>query len=105
MVIIRLLFSVLLSYVGNVNNPIGRIRVCEQRTSKRHVYSITSPVSKAAYTLAILPDAARTVRERFASGYPCTHGVHCAGSSGTLRPHPDVFAVDANGSRRLGSAV
>ena len=28
-----------------------------------------------------------------------------SGSSGTLRPHQDVFAVDANGSRRFGSAV
>ena len=28
-----------------------------------------------------------------------------SGSSGTLRPHQEVFAVDANGSRRLGSAV
>ena len=28
-----------------------------------------------------------------------------SGSSGTLRPHQDVFAVDANGSRRFGSEV
>ena len=33
---------------------------------------------KAVYTLAILPDA-RTVRERFAAGCPCTHCVHCVG--------------------------
>ena len=32
----------------------------------------------AVYTLAILPDA-RTVRERFAPGCPCTHWVHCVG--------------------------
>ena len=30
------------------------------------------------YTLTLLPDA-RTVRERFASGCPCTHCVHCVG--------------------------
>ena len=30
------------------------------------------------YTLTILPDA-RTVRERFAAGCPCTHCVHCDG--------------------------
>ena len=51
----------------------------------------------AVYTLTILPDA-RTVRERFAAST-------ASGSSGTLRPHQDVFAVDVNGSRRLGSAV
>ena len=28
-----------------------------------------------------------------------------SGSSGTLRPHQEVFAVDANGSRRVGAAV
>ena len=60
------------------------------------------------YTLTILPDA-RTVRERFANGTRRVARVHTAstasGSSGTLRPHQDVFAVDANGSRRLGSAV
>ena len=34
--------------------------------------------NKAVYTLTILPDA-RTVRERFAAGCPCTHCVHCVG--------------------------
>ena len=33
---------------------------------------------KAVFTLVILPDA-RTVRERYASGCPCTHCVHCVG--------------------------
>ena len=28
-----------------------------------------------------------------------------SGSSGTLRPHQEVFAVDANGTRRVGAAV
>ena len=63
--------------------------------SRFHVY-----YSKAMFTLAILPDA-RTVRERYESKCPCTHYVHCVGFAGTLRPHQDVFAVDANGSRRL----
>ena len=57
-------------------------------------------VSKAVYTLTILP---------FANSSRRVARVHTAstasGSSGTLRPHQDVFAVDANGSRRLGSAV
>ena len=48
-------------------------------------------------------------REPFANGSRRVARVHTAstasGSSGTLRPHQDVFAVDANGSRRLGSAV
>ena len=35
-------------------------------------------MTKAVYTLTILPDA-RTVRERFAAGCPCTHCVHCVG--------------------------
>ena len=30
------------------------------------------------YTLTFVPDA-RTFRERFASGCPCTHCVHCVG--------------------------
>ena len=34
--------------------------------------------TKAVFTLTILPDA-RTVRERYASGCPCTHCVHCVG--------------------------
>ena len=33
---------------------------------------------KAVFTLTILPDA-RTVRERFASGCPCTYCVHWVG--------------------------
>ena len=40
----------------------------------RHFQSDT----KAAFTLTILPDA-RTVRERYAPGCPCTHCVHCVG--------------------------
>ena len=35
-------------------------------------------MTKAVYTLTILPDA-RTVRERFAAGCPCTYCVHCVG--------------------------
>ena len=50
-----------------------------------------------------------TTRVPFANGSRRVARVHTAstasGSSGTLRPHQDVFAVDANGSRRLGSAV
>ena len=70
--------------------------------------------TKAAYTLAILPDA-RTVRERFASGCPCTHCVHCVGfvrytqtTSGCVRSGRERFAsaclcivndrVDASGA-------
>ena len=34
--------------------------------------------SKAVFTLVILPDV-RTARERYASGCPCTHCVHCVG--------------------------
>ena len=34
--------------------------------------------TKAVFTLVLLPDA-RTVRERYASGCPCTHCVHCVG--------------------------
>ena len=30
------------------------------------------------FTLTVLPDA-RTVHERFASGCPCTHCIHCVG--------------------------
>ena len=37
-----------------------------------------SVAAKAVYTLTILPDA-RTVRERFAGGWPGTHCVHCVG--------------------------
>ena len=48
-------------------------------------------------------------RVPFANGSRQVARVHTAsGSSGTLRPHQDVFAVvavDANVSRRLGSAV
>ena len=28
-----------------------------------------------------------------------------SGSSGTLRPHREVFSVDANGTRRVGAVV
>ena len=68
----------------------------------------------AAYTLAILPDA-RTVRERFASGCPCTLCVHRVGfvrytqtTSGCVRSVRERFAsawlcsvndrVDASGA-------
>ena len=65
------------------------------------------------YTLTILPDA-RTVRERFASGCPCTHCVHCVGyiqtTSGCIRSGRKRFAsawlcsvnarVDASGRER-----
>ena len=55
-------------------------------------------ITKAVYTLTILPDA-RTVRERFASGCPCTHCVHCVGfvrytqtTSGCVRSGRERFA-------------
>ena len=60
--------------------------------------------SEAVFTLVILPDA-RTVRERYTSGCPCTHCGHCVGFVGTLRPHREVFSVDANGTRRVGDAL
>ena len=54
---------------------------------------------KAVYTLTILPDA-RTVRERFAAGCPCTHCVHCVGfvrytetTSGGVRSGRERFAL------------
>ena len=54
---------------------------------------------KAVYTLTILPDA-RTVRERFAAGCPCTHCVHCVGfvrytetTSGGVRSGRERFAA------------
>ena len=68
----------------------------------------------------VAPSHARKLRPRthwqfyptrvpFANGSRRVARVHTAstasGWSGTLRPHQDVFAVDANGSRRLGSAV
>ena len=84
------------------------------------IYIITSPSTSYPYTsrvffaysragrllgrvhLTILPDP-------FANGSRRVARVHTAstasGSSGTLRPHQEVFAVDANGSRRVGSAV
>ena len=56
-------------------------------------------VTKAVYTLTILPDA-RTVRERFAAGCPCTHCVHCVGfvrytetTSGGVRSGRERFAA------------
>ena len=71
-------------------------------------------LTKAVYTLTILPDA-RTVRERFVSGCPCTHCVHCFGfgrytqtTSGCVRSGCERFAsawlcsvnarVDASGA-------
>ena len=60
--------------------------------------------SMAVFTLAIFP-----MREPFANGTRWVARVHTAstasGSSGTLRPHREVFAVDANGTRRAGAAV
>ena len=54
--------------------------------------------TKAVYTLTLLPDAS-TVRERFASGCPCTHCVHCVGfvryiqtTSGGVRSGRERFA-------------
>ena len=52
---------------------------------------------KAVFTLGILPDA-RTVRERYASGCPCTHCVHCVGfvrqtTSGGVRSGRERFAA------------
>ena len=48
-------------------------------------------------------------REPFANGTRRVARVHTAstasGSSGTLRPHQEVFAVDANSTRRVGAAV
>ena len=48
-------------------------------------------------------------RETFANGTRRVARVHTAstasGSSGTLRPHQEVFAVDTNGTRRVGAAV
>ena len=48
-------------------------------------------------------------REPLANGTRRVARVHTAstvsGSSGTLRPHQEVFAVDANGTRRVGAAV
>ena len=43
--------------------------------------------TKAMFTLAILLDA-RTVRERYASGCPCTHCVHCVGFVGYTQTTP-----------------
>ena len=48
-------------------------------------------------------------REPFANGTRRVARVHtestASGSSGTLRPHQEVFAVDANGTGRVGAAV
>ena len=48
-------------------------------------------------------------RAPFANGTRRVARIHTAstasGSSGTLRPHQEVFSVDANGSRRVGAAV
>ena len=71
-------------------------------------------ICKAVYTLTILPDA-RTVRERFPSGCPCTHCLHCVEfvrytqtTSGCVRSGRERFAsawlcsvnarVDASGA-------
>ena len=48
-------------------------------------------------------------RVPFANGTRRVARVHTAstasGSSGTLRPHREVFSVDANGTRRVRAAV
>ena len=63
------------------------------------LYRLCLVHSKAVYTLTILPDA-RTVRERFAAGCPCTHCVHCVGfvrytetTSGGVRSGRERFAA------------
>ena len=63
--------------------------------------SVTETETKAVFTLVLLPDANGTRR---------VARVHTAstasGSSGTrLRPHREVFSVDANGTRRVGAAM
>ena len=65
----------------NSNPP---IRPC----THRQFYSTRVPFANVSRRVARVPTASTA-----------------SGSSGTLRPHQDVFAVDANGSRRLGSAV
>ena len=52
------------------------------------------------YTLTILPGA-RTVRERFASGCPCTHCVHCVGFVGYSQTTPGCVR---SGRGRFASA-
>ena len=48
-------------------------------------------------------------RVLFANGTRRVARVHtgstASGSSGTPRPHREVFSVDANGTRRVGAAV
>ena len=50
-----------------------------------------------------------TTRVPVANGTRRVARVHTAStasaSSGTLRPHQELFAVDANGTRRVGAAV
>ena len=65
---------------------------------ERYARRVKLSVGKAVYTLTILTDA-RTVRERFASGCPCTHCVHCVGfvrytqtTSGCVRSGRERFA-------------
>ena len=60
--------------------------------------------TKAVDTPAILPDA-RTVRERTRRVARVHAASTASGSPGTLTPRQDVFAVDANGTRRVGAAV
>ena len=63
-----------------------------------YAYSYAQRRTKVVYTLTILPDA-RTGRERFVSGCPCTHCVHCVGfvrytqtTSGCVRSGREGFA-------------
>ena len=67
-------------------------------TSRRKSHVEEENDSSSVYTLTILPDA-RTVSERFASGCPCTHCVHCVGfvrytqtTSGCVRSGSERFA-------------
>ena len=76
-----------------------RIDMCTMYSDRwRFKYGIDKSKCMAVYTLTILPDA-RTVRERFAAGCPCTHCVHCVGfvrytetTSGGVRSGRERFA-------------
>ena len=60
----------------------------------------------AVFTLPILPDARTVPVANGTRPVACVHTASTAsGSSGTLRPHQEVFVVDVNGTRRVGAAV
>ena len=108
-----------------------RRHCCEAiRTSEKHLIPNTSLKCSVCDVTYLRETSITRLQDRLASfetERPCTHWqfyptrvpfangsrrvarVHTAstasGSSGALRPHQDVFAVDANGTRRLGSAV